>query len=139
MANEAERAESGGTQLAPARVAGGTRCASVVKGPVAALWMACRTAGRQDPRTPRDRRATQAGEGTGTAPPNPRLGAAERRRAGESPSTQAFRRRKRGKTICRVVPVVGLSLLSGEGVSATVEAETERQLRAKPPSRRFMI
>ena len=83
MANEAERAESGETQLAPARVAGGTRCASVVKGPVAALWMACRTAGRQDPRTPRGRRATQA-----------------------------------GKTICRVVPVVGLSLLSDEGVSA---------------------
>ena len=33
---------------------------------------------------------------------NPRLGTAERRRAEQSPTAQAFCRRKRGKTICRV-------------------------------------
>ena len=47
-------------------------------------------------------RERQAGERTGTAPPNPRLGTAERRRAEQSPTAQAFCRRKRGKTICRV-------------------------------------
>ena len=47
--------------------------------------------------------------------------------------------RQAGKTFCRVEPVVGPTFVSGEWVSATVEAETERQLRASPRAGGFLV